>query len=198
MTTRAPAAKGPEATQRKILEAAFAEFYKHGFQGGSLNQSVEAAGTTKGALFHHSAGKQELGYAVVDEIIGPILEQRWLAPLADSTDPIAEIKRVFRHAREDVRSGGLLQGCPPTTWRRKCRRWTKASANGSIGSMPVAQALRRGACGRNDAGGCARCLAAQSGGAAGGLANGHLGTGRARRATTMIQACEALCGYLRT
>src|SRR5947208_12984834 len=91
-TTRAP-----EATRGKILGAAFAEFYKHGFQGGSLNHIVEMAGTTKGALFHHfQSGKQELGYAVVDEIIGPILKQRWLDPLTGSADPIADLKRAFR------------------------------------------------------------------------------------------------------
>src|SRR5215813_10445508 len=105
--------KAPDATRRKILEAAFMEFYKNGFQGGSLNQIVEAAGTTKGALFHHFAGKQELGYAVIDEIIAPILEQRWLAPVTDSKDPIADIKRVFRqYAKEDTGSGHFVQGCP--------------------------------------------------------------------------------------
>ena len=63
--------RAPEATRGKILNAAFLEFYKHGFQGGSLNHIVEMAGTTKGALFHHfPRGKQQLGYAVVDEVIG--------------------------------------------------------------------------------------------------------------------------------
>lgn len=95
------------------MEAAFAEFYKNGFQGGSLNQIVETAGTTKGALFHHFAGKQELGYAVVDEIIAPMLEQRWLKPLAYSTDPITELQRIFRHFVEEAcQSGSLVQGCP--------------------------------------------------------------------------------------
>src|SRR5204863_3757638 len=90
------ATKAAEATRQKILLAAFAEFYKNGFQGGSLNHIVETAGTTKGALFHHFAGKQELGYAVVDEIIRPIAAHRWLDPMVDSTNPIAELKRAFR------------------------------------------------------------------------------------------------------
>jgi AcrR family transcriptional regulator len=105
--------KAPEATRRKILEAAFAEFYKHGFQGGSLNSMVDEAGITKGALFHHFAGKQELGYAVVDELIGPLLLQRWLDPLADTTDPILELKRSFRrYVKQDIESGSYVQGCP--------------------------------------------------------------------------------------
>jgi hypothetical protein len=30
---------------------------------------------------HHSAGKKELGYAVLDEFIGPLLKRRWLDPV---------------------------------------------------------------------------------------------------------------------
>jgi TetR/AcrR family transcriptional repressor of nem operon len=112
--TQSAATRTPEATRQKILTAAFHEFYKHGFQGGSLNHIVEAAGTTKGALFHHFAGKQELGYAVVDEIIGPVLQQRWLSPLADSRDPIGDLKKAFRQfVKEDIGRGSFIQGCPP-------------------------------------------------------------------------------------
>jgi len=105
--------KEPEPTRRRILEAAFLEFYKNGFQGGSLNDVVETAGSTKGALFHHFAGKHELGYAVLEEIIGPLLEQRWLDAVKDSADPIADLKMAFRHfVKTDIENGSFLQGCP--------------------------------------------------------------------------------------
>ena len=106
-------AKTPEATRRKILEAAFGEFYATGFQGGSLNHIVGAAGTTKGALFHHFEGKLDLGYAVLDELIGPLLLARWLEPLVDSSDPITDIQHAFRrYVEADIASGHWLQGCP--------------------------------------------------------------------------------------
>src|SRR5215470_12219920 len=113
MTQAAHPARDPEATRARILQAAFQEFYKHGFQGGSLNHIVEMAGTTKGALFHHFAGKQELGYAVLDEVIGPVMHQRWVSTLVDSRDPLADIKGSFRQfVREDIKSGHFVQGCP--------------------------------------------------------------------------------------
>src|ERR1041385_9022753 len=108
-----PTNKAPQATRDKILTAAFEEFYRQGFQGGSLNHIVEKAGITKGALFHHFKGKQELGYAVLDEVIGPLLHQRWLAPLTHSHHPIADMKRAFRqYIKEDIESGHFVQGCP--------------------------------------------------------------------------------------
>jgi TetR/AcrR family transcriptional regulator, transcriptional repressor for nem operon len=105
--------KAPEVRRRKLLEAAFAEFYVNGFQGGSLNQIVEAAGTTKGALFHHFASKQALGYAVLDEIIGPLLLERWLAAVERSAEPLTAIQRSFRRFVEaDISSGNVAHGCP--------------------------------------------------------------------------------------
>ena len=105
--------RAPEATRRKILEAAFAEFYANGFQGGSLNHIVETAGTTKGALFHHFDSKHELGYAVLDDVIGPLLLSRWLDPLTDSRDPLGDIQRAFRrYVEADIATGHWLNGCP--------------------------------------------------------------------------------------
>jgi AcrR family transcriptional regulator len=114
MQETANVTRAPEVTRQKVLNAAFAEFYKNGYQAGSLNQIVEAAGTTKGALFHHFAGgKQEVGYAVVDEIIEPLMKARWLDPLTDSNNPLADVKRAFRRfVKEDIETGAWLQGCP--------------------------------------------------------------------------------------
>lgn len=107
------ALRQPDVTRQKILQAAFLEFYHHGFQGGSLSRIVEAAGVTKGALFHHFAGKQELGYAVVDEVIEPLLIQRWLGGLEGAADPISVIQDAFRrYTRQDIESGSLRSGCP--------------------------------------------------------------------------------------
>ena len=107
------ATKAPQERRRNILRAAFAEFYKNGFQGGSLNRIVDVAGVTKGALFHHFDGKNDLGYAVVQEVIQPRIKALWLAPLADSVDPIADLKRVLRQfMKQEIESGQLVQGCP--------------------------------------------------------------------------------------
>jgi AcrR family transcriptional regulator len=107
------ARKTPEATRRRILDAAFHDFYAHGFQAGSLNHIVEAAGATKGALFHHFESKDELGYAVLDDLIGPIMLERWLEPVKDAADPISELQKAFRrYVKADIDSGNWVLGCP--------------------------------------------------------------------------------------
>jgi TetR/AcrR family transcriptional regulator, transcriptional repressor for nem operon len=194
------AARAPEATRRKILAAAFEEFYKNGFQGGSLNHIVETAGTTKGALFHHFSGKQELGYAVVDKIIGPILKERWLEPLTDSTNPIADLKQAFRQfVKEDIESGAWLQGCPLNNlaqemspldegYRKRIDelydRWRKCYAK-ALSDGIKAGAVRKDVSPGNVA---SLVVAAQM---------GIWGTGKSsQNKKLMVQAGEAVCGYL--
>ena len=102
-----------ETTRQRIVRIAFEEFYRYGFQGGSLNRIVEETGLTKGALFHHFASKQELGYAVVDEVIWPRFKATWIDPLEQSDDPLRDIKRLLLHmAEKGGPSGSLVQGCP--------------------------------------------------------------------------------------
>jgi len=194
------AIKAPEATRRKILMAAFEEFYKHGFQGGSLNHIVEVAGTTKGALFHHFDGKQELGYAVVDEIVGPILKQRWLDPLTGSKDPIADLKRAFRqYVKEDIASGHFVQGCPLNNlaqemspldegFRKRIDKlyaaWRKCYAEALAEGIKAGK-VRKGILPADVA---ALVVASQM---------GIWGTGKSSRSRElMVQAGEAICSYL--
>jgi TetR/AcrR family transcriptional regulator, transcriptional repressor for nem operon len=102
-----------ETTRQRILRAAFQEFYHYGFQAGSLNRIVEETGLTKGALFHHFAGKQELGYAVVDEVIWPRFKATWIDPLEQSEEPIKDTRRLLLHMAEKGPAGvNLVQGCP--------------------------------------------------------------------------------------
>jgi AcrR family transcriptional regulator len=194
------AAKSPEATRKRILDAAFAEFYRHGFQGGSLNQIVEAAGTTKGALFHHFAGKQELGYAVVDEVIAPVLEQRWLAPVDNADDPISSMQRVFRRfAKEDARSSHIAQGCPLNNLAQEMSpldqgfrtridklysMWRERYAD-AIAAGIKAGKIREDVSPRKVA---SLLVATQM---------GIWGSGKSSQSDAlMIEACDALCGYL--
>jgi len=103
----------PESTRRKILEAAFDEFYKNGFQGSSINRIVSEAGTTKGALFHHFEDKNHLGYAVVEEIIYRQIKECWLDPLTNSIDPIIAVKKTMRQfAQEEQANRRIAHGCP--------------------------------------------------------------------------------------
>ena len=52
----------------RILDAAMQVFRRHGFQRSSIEQTAEAAGLTRQALYHHFESKQALFRAVIEHV----------------------------------------------------------------------------------------------------------------------------------
>jgi TetR/AcrR family transcriptional regulator, transcriptional repressor for nem operon len=78
--------RNPERTRQRLLQAAYREVYRTGFQSAGLDTILASTGVTKGALYHHFGSKEELGYALVEEIIATFPRDRWLVPLERSRD----------------------------------------------------------------------------------------------------------------
>src|ERR1700744_3575258 len=88
-TRRSRAApRDPLRTRERLLQAAFREVYRSGFQSAGLDAILSAAGVTKGALYYHFGSKEALGYAIVEEIIAPDNREQWLRPLRNCKDPV--------------------------------------------------------------------------------------------------------------
>ncbi len=120
--------KNPDKTRKKLLESAFFEIYRVGFQAANIDRILKSAGVTKGALYHHFSGKKELGYAVVDEVIGHWIADKWSASLKAEGNAIEVLKgtvtaaaRMLRghdengevgHCAEMAEVGDVTLGCP--------------------------------------------------------------------------------------
>ncbi|MCG7981497.1 MAG: TetR/AcrR family transcriptional regulator [Candidatus Thiodiazotropha lotti] len=101
-----------DKTRQALLEAAYEEIYRNGFQAASLNTILERTGVTKGALYHHFSSKQKLGYAVIDEIISEKLDREWLTPIQQPGHPIDVMIEVIQLAGQQITSQQIDQGCP--------------------------------------------------------------------------------------
>jgi TetR/AcrR family transcriptional repressor of nem operon len=55
-----------EQTRKKIVEAAAPIFNKHGYEGSSLNDLMEATGLKKGGIYRHFSSKEELAAEAFD------------------------------------------------------------------------------------------------------------------------------------
>lgn len=104
--------KQPDTTRDVILEAAFEEIYRHGFQAASLNNILAKTQLTKGALYHHFPAKHELGLAVVDEVIQGRLEKSFFQPLRHSPDPIKALRELFQTRAKQRSPEQVTLGCP--------------------------------------------------------------------------------------
>lgn len=105
-------AKTPDLTRQRLLEAAFAEIHRNGFQAASLAQILADTGLTKGALYHHFPDKKGLGLAVVEEVIRPRLAAMMFAPLADTRQPLAAMQAMFAAKAAEDDPYVVKLGCP--------------------------------------------------------------------------------------
>lgn len=101
-----------ERTRALILQAAFEEIFRRGFQGVSVNDIVERTNLTKGAFFHHFPTKQALGYALVDETIRELTLSRWVRPLSAYRNPAQGILRQLKKIIDQTTPEQLALGCP--------------------------------------------------------------------------------------
>jgi TetR/AcrR family transcriptional regulator, transcriptional repressor for nem operon len=100
--------RDPARTRERLLQAAFREVHRSGFQGTGIDTILAATNVTKGALYYHFESKEALGYAVVEEIIANLVRDRWLRPLlreGRAIDILIGVVRSLPTGPEDVRAG---------------------------------------------------------------------------------------------
>jgi TetR/AcrR family transcriptional repressor of nem operon len=101
-----------EASRKEILHFAFFEIFMHGFQGVSVDDIVKKTSMTKGAFYHNFPTKLDLGYALVDDVIKPMILERWIEPLAGYDNPLEGILIQMQRLMGDVEPKILECGCP--------------------------------------------------------------------------------------
>ena len=109
---RVPRLRNPERTRHRLLQAAFREVYRYGFQSAGIDTILAATNVTKGALYYHFESKQALGYAIIEEIVATLTRDRWMLPLQRSKDkdPIDALIGIVRAIPSRPRDA--KNGCP--------------------------------------------------------------------------------------
>lgn len=101
-----------EASRREILDAAFFEVFTRGFQGVSVDDIVAKTKLTKGAFYHHFPTKLDLGYALVEDVITPMILDRWITPLETFDNPLEGVLQRMKTLIGEADSKQLAWGCP--------------------------------------------------------------------------------------
>ena len=81
----------PATRREKLIDAAFSEIFRNGFQPTALEAILSRAGVTKGAIYHHFKSKDELGYCVFDEVVAPWVRERWIDPFRSTKEPLCPL-----------------------------------------------------------------------------------------------------------
>ena len=84
-----------EATRSALLDAARPLFAERGYSGVAMEEVVGAAGVTRGALYHHFAGKRGLFEAVFEQVEKEITEDIAVRALG-GPDPLEALRAGAR------------------------------------------------------------------------------------------------------
>src|ERR1700742_2583848 len=88
------AAQG-RATRDQLIDVATRLFTEHGYEGTSVEAVLAAAGVSRGALYHHFAGKEALFEAVVADVSDRVAAAL-AAEVAGRTDPLDAVLTAAR------------------------------------------------------------------------------------------------------
>jgi TetR/AcrR family transcriptional repressor of nem operon len=101
------------STREAILEAASRLIHVHGYNHTSLDDMLRESGVGKGNFYYHFKSKEELGYAILDQIIASFLD-RTLEPCF--SDPargaLVQIRCFVDRVLEAQRESNCVGGCP--------------------------------------------------------------------------------------
>lgn len=128
-TTIENSSERAEATRERIVQAARELVIEHGYDGVSTGQVLQRAGVSRGGLYHHFSGKQELMAAVL-EAVEVDFAKRLGAAVAEAPDPFTALASgVQWYLDECIRSKelqriGLYEGRKALGWEA----WREAVA----------------------------------------------------------------------
>ncbi len=101
------------STRDAVIAAALKLMRLHGYHATSLDDVLGESGVGKGNFYHYFKSKEELGYAILDEIIAEFIE-RTLEPCFANADgdPVAQIHCFLDRVLEAQRGRKCVGGCP--------------------------------------------------------------------------------------
>lgn len=104
--------KKSETTRHYILEKAFEMIYVNGYQATSIDKIIETTNVTKGAFFYHFKNKEEMGVAVIKEVIAPRFERALIIPIRDTKEGPAKIYQTISDFMLGISDSQIKNGCP--------------------------------------------------------------------------------------
>jgi AcrR family transcriptional regulator len=97
-------AEHADATRAELISVARELFAARGYAAVATEEIVRAAGVTRGALYHHFAGKKDLFLAVYEEVERGLTERIAASAMSSASDPLAALHagaQAFLDACED-------------------------------------------------------------------------------------------------
>lgn len=115
--------KKAEATRLNILQKAFDLIYRKGYQATSVDDILATTKVTKGAFYYHFRNKDDMGMAIIQELMKPAISDGFTAMLQGSKNPLDGIYAVMHNLLLENDFLKVEYGCPAANLTQEMTPW---------------------------------------------------------------------------
>ncbi|SEK17731.1 TetR/AcrR family transcriptional regulator [Parapedobacter koreensis] len=115
--------KKAAATRLMILEKAFELIYIKSYQTTSVDEIIATTKVTKGAFYYHFKTKDEMGLAILHEILKPALANSFIQPLQLQANPVVAIYDLMHGLLMENEFLKVEYGCPAANFTHEMTPW---------------------------------------------------------------------------
>jgi len=115
--------KKSEATRLNILQKAFELIYTKGYQTTSVDEIIAITQVTKGAFYYHFKTKDEMGLAIINELLISNFKNTFIKPLETSNYPLKSIYDLMHGILMENDFLKVEYGCPASNFTQEMAPW---------------------------------------------------------------------------
>jgi AcrR family transcriptional regulator len=110
-------------TRLTILQKAFELIYSKGYQTTSIDDIIATTQVTKGAFYYHFKTKDEMGVAIIEEILKPTMLESFIKPVENSANPIEDFYNMISYLLLEDPFLQVKHGCPVGNLTQEMTPW---------------------------------------------------------------------------
>jgi len=114
-----------EATRLNILQKSFELIYSKGYQNASIDDILANTQVTKGAFYYHFKNKDEMGLAIINELMKPALTESFSELLKNHDNPLDSIYNLIYHLLIENDFLKVEYGCPASNFTQEMTPWNE-------------------------------------------------------------------------
>ena len=110
-------------TRLTILNKAFELIYSKGYQTTSIDDIIATTQVTKGAFYYHFKTKDEMGIAIIKEILKPVMLENFIKPIENSVNPLDDLYNMISYLLLEDPFLQVKYGCPVGNLTQEMTPW---------------------------------------------------------------------------
>lgn len=115
--------KKAELTRLNILQKAYELIYTKGYQATSIDEIIATTKVTKGAFYYHFKNKDEMGIAVVNEVLSAATGYHFQLSAIIDRDPVETIYQMMHELLIENKFMKVEYGCPVSNLVQEMTPW---------------------------------------------------------------------------